>query len=718
MQNSHSGRYSANAENHHFRPDIEGLRAVAVIAVVLFHAAVPGISGGFVGVDVFFVISGFLITGLLWRKASTTGGVRLRSFYGARARRLLPASAMVAIITVTVSAILMNPLQIRAVIQACIASALYVSNIWFSGQETGYFASRDPSPFLHYWSLGVEEQFYLVWPVLILGTAWLVRLFRRRSRTEATRSLWPYLTVLTVTTIVSFSVCLAVTKAWPEPAFYLMPNRAWQLGLGGVVALTAGYWRRLDARFAAAIGLAGLALILAACTLLTPDTPYPGTAALVPTLGAALVITAGCATPTAGCGRLLGLAPMRAIGQISYSWYLWHWPVLILTPIALGHPLGLPARLAAAAVSAVLAALTLRYLENPLRFSPGIRNSPWRSLGLGALSTALAVTVSSALLFVIPSPIGRGAPATPLVITAPTIPPGAPISAYDTAVHNVFAQVHAAVAESANLTAVPVNLTPPLADANSKGIKTFIADTCFSTINQVAQPECASGDLASPETVALIGDSHAAMFNPAFGQIANQRHWRLESLSKRGCPMLDLPLEIPDPTREYRECAVWRTAIMSRLRTEHPRLIVLSLQRNYSGVYKGQSFTPFDPIWLASLTRLIGDLRSTGAQVLVLGPIPIPQTDVPECLASHLTVAAACALSPLSQSGISAEKVAATAAGGYYADLTDLFCTNNRCPVIIGNTLVYFDISHLTAEYSRILAPVMGALADRALAGD
>ncbi|MGO9352882.1 MAG: acyltransferase family protein, partial [Mycobacterium sp.] len=305
------------SEQTRFRPDIEGLRAVAVLAVVLFHADVPGLGGGYVGVDVFFVISGFLITGLLWREANTTGTVRLRGFYGARARRLLPASATVGVITMIGAAALLPPLQARTVMGDGIASALYVGNYRFILQGVDYFAPYlAPSPFQHYWSLGVEEQFYLVWPALIIGTAWLIRRARRRTRAEATSSKRPYLVVLALVAAVSFALSLAVTYWAPFVAFFSLPTRAWQLALGGLVALTAGRWRRLAPLPAAIAGWAGLALILLACTRFSTDTLYPGIAALLPTLGAALVIGAGCATPVQGCGRVLAVSPMRAIGRV------------------------------------------------------------------------------------------------------------------------------------------------------------------------------------------------------------------------------------------------------------------------------------------------------------------------------------------------------------------------------------------------------------------
>ena len=509
-----------------FRQDIEGLRAVAVLAVVLFHAEVPGVGGGYVGVDVFFVISGFLITGLLWREVSTAGTVRLRRFYGARARRLLPASAAVGVVTAIASAVLLPPLQARSVLEDGIASALYVGNYWFLLNGVDYLSpGMLPSPFQHYWSLGVEEQFYLVWPALIIGTAWLIRRARRRTRAQATSSQSPYLVILALVGALSFALSLAITYVVSSVAFFSLPTRAWQLAVGGLVALTAGKWRRLPATFAAIAGWAGLALILLACTLFSTTTLYPGTAALVPVLGTALVIGAGCAAPPQGCGRILALSPMRAVGRVSYSWYLWHWPVLLLAAPLLGHPLGLAGRLTAALISGGLAVLTLHLLENPLRFAAPVRRSALASLALGGVATAVAVCVGVALLEAVPTPIGRGAPATPLTITAATLPTGSNIDAYDTAVQQAFAQVQAAVAASADLKAVPSNLDPPLAGAAAE-LKTVLLNGCMRNFLQVGQPECATGDTASTTTVALVGDSHAAMWGRAFQQMAAQRRWR------------------------------------------------------------------------------------------------------------------------------------------------------------------------------------------------
>ncbi len=711
-------------DQNKFRPDIEGLRAVAVVAVVLFHASVPRLGGGYIGVDVFFVISGFLITGLVWREVSSTGSVKLRSFYGARARRLLPASAAVGVVTMIGSAFLLPPLQAPAVLYDGIFSALYVSNYRFMQEGVNYFSAANhltPSPFLHYWSLGVEEQFYLVWAPLFLATACLIRLWRRARRRQQTQTLSIrrlYLVVLALVAIVSFGISFYATKIVPAAAFYSLPTRAWQLAIGGLVALGASQLRRLRAVAAAAAGWAGLALILFGCTWFSASTPFPGTAAVLPTLGAALVVGAGCAAPTRGCGRLLGLPPMRAIGRISYSWYLWHWPILVLVPLAVGHPLGLTGRLAAALVSAGLAWLTLRFIENPLRFSPRFRNSPSGSLALGAAATATAICSGLALIQVLPAPVGRGAPVTPLAITTKPAPIGSSIGAYDAEIRQAFAQVQTALTASAGLNAVPANLDPPLANAaaDEKGL---YLNGCMRQFLELGQPECVMGDNTSPTTIAVIGDSHAAMWNPAFHQLADDRHWRVETLAKAGCPFLDLAITLPAFYREYTECEQWRSQIIERLRAERPQLVVLSMSRGYGSPDWPSNLSPYDTAWLNSLSRMVHQLRDIGAHVLVLGPIPNPQKMVPVCLSAHLDDATACEparSSAVNPSGIAAESAAVRAGGGQYADITDLFCTTDRCPVIVGNTLVYFDWNHLTLEYSRVLAPAIGALADRALA--
>ncbi|CQD10351.1 acyltransferase domain-containing protein [Mycobacterium europaeum] len=693
-----------------FRPDIEGLRAVAVIAVVLYHAGIPGVTGGYIGVDVFFVISGFLITGLLFREVTTTNTVALGRFYGARARRLLPAAAVVGVVTAIGAAVVLPPLQARSVFLDGIASALYVGNYRFATQGTDYLAPHLASPFQHYWSLGVEEQFYLVWPVLLIGTAWLAR------RAPALRGATPYAVTLGVVGAASLAAAVLWTRTSPSWAFFSLPTRAWELAAGGLLALSIRHWRHLSLLTGSIAGWGGLALIVVTCTQLDAHTPYPGTAALLPVLGTALVIGAGSATRGLGAGRLLCRPEMRAIGRISYSWYLWHWPVLLLMPALLGQPAGLPARLTATAVSAGLAIITLHLVENPGRFAAALRQSAKASLAVAGAASAVAACACMLLLNVVPVPVGHGAAAPRANIVAAPPSAVATVSAQEAAMRQAVAQVRAAVAASANLKAVPVNLDPPLAKAPADKSAVFV-NGCVRSWREVGQNDCATGDLASPTTVALIGDSHAAMWDPAFAQAAGQRRWRLETLAKVTCPMQDLHIVSPYLGREYTECEQWRAQIMARVAAEHPRLVIVDMSRRYGADF---SFTSYDPAWIDTLGRTVAALRGTGAAVLVLGPAPDPRSSVPACLSAHLDDAGACAparSAAVDDDGVAAERAATTAGGGQYADLTDLFCTPDRCPAIVGNTLVFRDDNHVTTEYAQLLAPVMGALADRALAG-
>ncbi|OCB44025.1 acyltransferase [Mycobacterium malmoense] len=702
-------------EHTGFRPDIEGLRGVAVLAVVLFHCSAPGVGGGFVGVDVFFVISGFLITGLLWREATTAGTVRLNRFYGARARRLLPASALVGVVTAIASAMLLSPLEVKPVLIDGIASALYVGNYRFARQGVDYFhiSKNTISPFQHYWSLGVEEQFYLVWPALIIATAWLVRRAQRRnSAARVMPSASAYLFVLALVGAVSFAFSLVATSEAPPVAFFSLHTRAWELAVGGIVALTTTWWRRLPVFAAAMTGWMGLVLILLACNQVDATTPYPGTAALLPVIGTALVIGAGCAPTSLGCGRVLASRPMRAVGRVSYSWYLWHWPVLLLATPLLGRPMGPIDGLAAVVVSLGLAVLTLHLIENPFRYSASLRRSAARSLALGGAATALAVCVSVVLLVIVPNPVGHGPSAPALRVTAEPPPTGSNVELYDAAVHNVFAQVQAAVAASVDMKAVPSNLDPPLVEvANQKAPAGL--EGCLRNLLQVDQPLCATGDTASGTTVALVGDSNAFSWSPAFQQAAEQRHWRLEVLTKGACPMLDLPLKI-FVQRNYTECEQWRSRIVTRLQDEHPRLVVVSMLRHDSG----SGSPPYSPGWIDSVTRMVQQLRGTGSDVLVLGPTPDLHSMVADCLSLHLQDAAACSSATstaVNKSGVAAETAATKAGGGRYADVTELFCTIHNCPPIVGNTLVYEDEFHITPEYARVLAPVIGAIVGRTL---
>ncbi|HEV2890753.1 MAG TPA: acyltransferase family protein [Frankiaceae bacterium] len=664
-----------------FRADIEGLRAVAVVAVVLFHAGVPGTSGGYVGVDVFFVLSGFLITGLLWREVGERGRVDLARFYARRVRRLLPAAALVVAGTVGLSALFLSPLRAADVARDGLASALYAANYRFASAATDYFAATEPSPLLHFWSLAVEEQFYVVWPLLLVAA-------RRRAAYA-----------LGAVVVVSFVACVWLTGDAKQWAFFSLPTRAWELGAGGLVALAAPRLRTLRPAVATVLGWAGLAAILLAVVTYDDRTAFPGPAAALPVLGTVAVVVAGCASTRRGVASLLGRAVPRAIGRVSYSWYLWHFPVLILAAPSswvVGAPL--------AVATVVPAALTLRFVENPVRFSRTL--STRRSLALGVALTGVATAAALGTGVALPEPEGDvTAAAAPALTAAPTT--GA--TAAPTLADVVARQVEAATRTAS----VPKNLEPSLTRARSDKPR-HVNDGCHLSYERTRPGRCTYGTGA--DAILLTGDSHAGQWFPAIEGVAKSKGWRLLAMTKSTCPPFALDVFSPVLGRAYRECAAFRAEVLARVRAERPKVVVLGAARHYEERLYG--FAPYGAEWLAAMAATVKEVEATGARVVVLGPTPRTRGNVPDCLAGHLDRAGSCmrdVASAFDRSGIDAERAAVTEAGGAYLDVQPLLCGRNACPVVVGTMLVYRDDNHLTTVYPAWLAPAVGEGIDAAL---
>ncbi|WP_158579946.1 acyltransferase family protein [Geodermatophilus marinus] len=380
-----------------FRTDVEGLRAVAIGAVLLFHAGVPRISGGgFVGVDVFFVISGFLITGLLVREVDRTGRIALADFYARRARRILPAAAFVTVVTLVAGSLLLDGPEQSDLGWGGFWAALQSANWYWASISIDELVPRlTENPLLHYWSLAVEEQFYLVWPLTIIL---VVAVVRRRSGS------WrpALLATLGVLSAASLLACVLVTYDHRLLAYFGSPMRAWQFGAGALLAIgaaTVDRWAATERgrRLGVGLGWAGMALILS-CLLWANGTPYPGVAAIVPTVGAAAVILAGGLTARRGSvAAVLSWAPVRFVGRISYSWYLWHLPATFVAEHAFGLT-GWYWWLLVELIAGGLAYLTMVLVERPFRYAPAFSATPGRGLALGGAVTALTVAVALAVV--------------------------------------------------------------------------------------------------------------------------------------------------------------------------------------------------------------------------------------------------------------------------------------------------------------------------------
>jgi peptidoglycan/LPS O-acetylase OafA/YrhL len=681
-----------------FRGDLEGLRAVAVILVLLYHAQISPFGGGYVGVDVFFVLSGFLITGILLRERQSSGAISLPGFYARRARRILPAAALVLLVTVIAAVLFMPPLTVPDTTRDAAAAALYVSNMRFGLQATDYLASQQAaSPILHYWSLGVEEQFYVFWPAIVLIVCKAGGSIGRRIGITAL-----------VISLVSLGLSIWMTDANAPWAFFSLPTRAWELGIGAILAVSGAWLTRIPVRVAAILGWAGLAAVAASGVVLNDATPFPGTAALLPTLGAAAVIVAGFSPAfVLAPARLLGTAIPRYIGRISYSLYLWHWPLLVIPAAAAGAPLPLRERVALVGVAFVLSALSQRFIEDPIRHGRFVGVKPSRNL---AMAGALTLTVAIVSL-------GLGA-----ATTAPSLaasPSGAVASdqasvnaIIDTALASTSGGVGAAGLPKTIDRPVPAALQPSLANARDD-LPLPYTDGCHLNPKGVDSPSCTYGDVNGPHTVVLFGDSHAAQWWPALQKLSLQRGWKFVSYTKSACEPVDALQWNSTLKRIYTECQTWQQHALQRIASLHPDLVVVSTIAPALVHPDGTAYSGADSLaaYGAGLTRTLNSLSYTTPHVVMLGNTPGSQFDVPVCLSAHTGSILACSTpvnKSFSPSWHDATQQAARDAGATYIDPTFWVCSSSPCSPVVGDYLVYRDNQHLTPPFAEALAGHLG----------
>ena len=652
-----------------FRPDVQGLRAIAVLLVVLYHSGVETLSGGFIGVDAFFVISGFLITTHLLESLATHGRISFPAFYARRARRILPAALLVAALTTVAAWIWMPPLALEEVVRGAIATAFYVPNFLFAVQGTDYLAGTSPSVFQHYWSLGIEEQFYLFWPAILAAGFVLCR--RREGR------LFAVAAVLTLASFLAGVLWMGISTPW---AFFGLHTRAWELGVGALIAflLRSRAARRLQHPAVGLLAWAGLAALLAGALLYDDATPFPGTAAALPVLATAAMIVGGTASGGLHATRLLGLAPFQFFGAISYSLYLVHWPLQIIPQAAVGEesPLPLTVRLALGAVGVPLAWLLYRFVERPVISWPALRNRSSLLTGAAALAASLALVATAGGVHRAADDAELGTDETaPEAGTLRTDPEGTDF--------------------------VPENLEPSLEDAADDNPSIY-DDDCHRTQASTDASGCRIGENPDAPLVFLFGDSHAASWYPALARLAEDGEIRVDTNTKSSCPSADVPLLIDGV--EYDECAQWRSGVIERIQQEEPALVLLA---NH-GTEEWEMMDGDDPAaqWRAGLESTIQEVDGSGS-VAVLADVPLQGADPAQCLSNNLEHAGDCDATvqeAFSPEVIETEKAAAHAADAEYIDLTDRLCNEETCPTIIDNLLVYRDEQHLTATFSARLA--------------
>jgi peptidoglycan/LPS O-acetylase OafA/YrhL len=669
-----SERVAARARRQ-FLPEIQALRAIAVMLVVVYHFWPKTLTGGYIGVDAFFVISGYLITSHLLREADGTGTVRLWAFYARRARRLLPASILV-LLAVAGGTVLLLPAALWAsTAHEIAASGFYFQNLWLASKAVTYSSSNDvASPVTHYWSLSAEEQFYLVWPALIILSCLVARrLLRGRTTTTVACTLL-------LVTLGSFAYSVWATRAHPAAAYFLTPTRAWEFGAGGLVVLLMRRWAPapLVARLLRWLGICGL---LTSAWLFSSATSFPGYAAGLPVLATAAVIAAGDTGRGDPSDAVFRMRPVQWLGDASYSIYLWHWPLLVLAPYALHRALGTPDLLVLLAICLLIAGLSRRFVEDATRFWPRLRTSPRAALATAAVAMMLVGLASAGQVHAASTRERKSAAVLADVSGSPCF--GGP------------AMENRAQCPDA-LTAAPL---VPVGETDAP----WVPDPACHGYGQFPRVDqtCYWGTGKPSRVVALVGDSHAQAWRAPLHRIAEASNWKLIEIFAAGCPANYAPSTAPGRA-EGEDCPRWTRQTTDELRADHPDDVITTAyvhENAFASAAAGQA--GFEATWRDWL-------RFT--RVTVLRDVPLTGSrNGPQCLGVNAGNPQACA-NPRAKVLLDDDMTRAAAAMRGQVDLVDLsndFCDASRCYAVIGGASVYFDNNHMTVQFSTTLAATL-----------
>jgi peptidoglycan/LPS O-acetylase OafA/YrhL len=692
-----------SSETKRRRLDIQGLRAIALLAVIGCHAHLPGLRGGFVGVDVFFVISGYVITGSLVADARNRGAGAIASFYARRVRRILPGACCTLVGTIILTAWLLPKTRWLNVASDTLASSVYAVNWTLAARSLDYLAAEDaPSPLQHFWSLAVEEQFYLIWPACVVLGFYAAGALRRSQlwRSDFARPGGAPAALLVAGLIVLPSLVwsAALTVIEPARAYFVTTTRAWELALGAALAMLPISTAALGRRRAAALGWWGLALVIVSMVLITPGDGFPGLLAIAPTVGTAALLAASPEAGSAGPGRLLSVRPLTALGDRSYSLYLWHWPVLVVVSYSVDG-LALLSGVVAVGLLAVMGWLSFALVERPVLRSRSLNASQRRTYALGAALTLLSAGSGVLLWHAVPASAPASAPTL-----GPTTRPTGSTGEADAPGAAVLVR-HPEAGEPVDR----VGAFTPSPGAASLDNPAVYARGCHQT--QIAdEARVCRFIYGAGRRIAIAGDSHAAQWVPALQRLARERGWELDSYTKTSCPVIDGTVKLPS-AENHDACRRWNEHLAAALVESPPDLLLVS---STSYEMAGHPFAVTDrakrAAFMTGLGQAWADLARAGLRVAVIRDTPRMGINVPECVAEHADTLTACAVDRAAAVPTNAPwRQAAAAAGVTAIDLTEDICPASRCVPVIGGVLVYRDSHHLTATYSATLS---GPLAD------
>ncbi|MBX2823114.1 MAG: acyltransferase [Gammaproteobacteria bacterium] len=639
-----------------FRPDVEGLRAIAILLVVITHAGFEWLPGGFIGVDIFFVISGYLITRLLVSEIQAHGKLDWLAFVARRLKRLLPALLAMLIGVFTLSVLLLSPFDQYRQADAAQYAAIWASNIHFALANTGYFEpSAERNLFLHTWSLGVEEQFYLFWPALIL----LLLVWTRRSGSSQARLLIGLLVVCGLSLVFS----LTLTQYRPVWAFYLMPGRIWEFGAGALVfalrdfgssryTLHIGNQPVFTPRLQQTLAIAALVALPGIALLLNPDKTYPGLLAILP-VAATVILLMG--HPALLANRVLASKFFRFIGTLSYSWYLWHWPVLVLFTRYLGLTETIH-RLLAILISLVLAWLSYQYVEKPARQININRTRTRVTLGMGVVVTGVMLIANF-----------TWRENTEQWIASPEI--------------NAFNELASELSEIYHL-------------------------GCDDGQKSADLRVCQFGSEDATRTAVMFGDSILAQWFPALKQYYTANGWKLLVATKSACPMVTGSLFYKRIGREYTECVEWRKTGLEWITALKPDVVFTGSSLKYANVDN----------WASGTSTILETISTATETVYVMQGTNTLPFQGPNCLAQRYwqsrffpPIRRCEAIPNQTDAAIKRqiEEVTERFANVHLIDMNPVVCADNLCSAAIDNKVIYRDHQHLSINYVEGIAPIL-----------
>jgi peptidoglycan/LPS O-acetylase OafA/YrhL len=673
------------------RPEIQALRAVAVLTVVTYHVWPEAMPGGFVGVDVFFAISGFLITAHLLREVAATGTLELWRFWARRARRLLPASLLTLLVCAVGTILLVPQVYWQQFLTEIGASTAYVQNWQLAADAVDYLAAENSaSPVQHFWSLAAEEQFYVLWPLLILVGAWAAR---RRLAIAC---------VLVTVTGLSLAYSISETASNPAAAYFVTPTRAWEFGAGGLLALL-GARAQLPDGARAALSWAGLATIAYSAAFYSTATAFPGWAAAVPVVGALAVIHAGLPQARWAPSPALRLRPAQFLGDISYSVYLWHWPLLVFAPFAFVDPGLTERRIAVPVLTVLLAWVTKVLVEDPVRRSTWLTAQPRTTFAVSAAATAVVAAVLAGGTTHVEAQIHDAERESVQLI------------AHQPACFGAAARDRQNPCENPGLNTTVVPLPVAARAEENAPCHHFRQDGGVSVCDFGVAPEQAN------RTVALVGDSHASHWRAALDVVARRRGWRGLSITRTSCPFSTATKITPQPTRS--QCVTW-VKRLPRFLVRHPEidtLFVVGITGGKVNVPPGRTMfeakvNGFRNAWKT--------LPGTVRHIVVIRDTPKIFRTTVDCLdraiTAHRPAGLTCAVPRADALEADPQVVAAREERSprvQYVELTDAFCGRRRCYPVIGGALVYKDLHHFTLVFAKTLGTPLGRALEQAMQG-